>query len=52
MDVKQTAKFLNQSTDTIYRKLRKGEIPGARKFGTWKIHRKYLEESFKGGNNQ
>ena len=46
MDLKQAAKYLGMGESTLYRKLKKGEIPGAKKIGVWKISKKVLDESF------
>ena len=46
MDIEQAAEYLGMGKSTLYRKLKEGKIPGAKKIGTWKISKKVLDESF------
>jgi len=49
LNVRQAAQILQYSPNAVYDKLRRNQLPGARKIGgTWRISRAALEEFFNG----
>jgi len=46
----QVAELLNVTRETIYRKLRKGEIPAARVGKVWRISRETIDRMLRGEN--
>jgi excisionase family DNA binding protein len=47
MDITEAAAYLNIKKGTLYRLVKKGQIPGTKIGGQWRFKREHLDEMFR-----
>ena len=47
MDITEAAAYLNIKKGTLYRLVKKGQIPGTKIGGQWRFKRQHLDEMFR-----